>query len=88
MPHREKVPEYGHVRLDHRKPERPSLPGQTDDHSRFEREIKTKLGQLEAPPSSSSRAGSAEDIIRDVLEKVNRKQQLDWRLEKLQRGMF
>lgn len=86
--HREIVSEYGHIRLDHRRTERSSRPEQTDEHSRFEREIKTTLNQLETSSILSPRASSTEDIVRDVLEKVNRKQQLDWRLEKLQRGIF
>lgn len=86
--HREIVSEYGHIRLDHRRTERSSRPEQTDEHSRFEREIKTTLNQLEISSILSPRASSTEDIVRDVLEKVNRKQQLDWRLEKLQRGIF
>ncbi|MDE6031930.1 MAG: riboflavin kinase, partial [Oscillospiraceae bacterium] len=88
MLHMEIVPEYGHIRLEHRIPARLDRPEQTDAYSRFEREIKTKLNRLETSPPTTSRTSSAEDIVRDVLEKVNRKQQLDWRLEKLQRGIF
>lgn len=86
--HREIVPEYGHIRLDHRRTARLSRPEQTDDYSRFEREIKTKLNQLETASITPSRTSGTEDIVRDILDKVNRKQQLDWRLEKLQRGIF
>lgn len=85
--HREIVPDYGGIRLDHRKTERSSPPEHSSDRSRLEREIKTKLDRLEKLPSASH-TGNTEDIVRDVLEKVNRKQQLDWRLEKLQRGIF
>lgn len=88
MLHREIVPEYGHIRLEHRRGVQLDRPEQTDTYSRFEREIKTKLNRLEASPTTTPRASSAEDIVKDVLEKVNRKQQLDWRLEKLQRGIF
>lgn len=88
MLHREIVPEYGHIRLDHSKTVRLDRPEQTDAYSRFEREIKTKLNRLEAAPILTPRTNNAEDIVKDVLEKVNRKQQLDWRLEKLQRGIF
>lgn len=86
--HREIVPENGHIRLDHRRTDRLSRPEQTDDYSRFEREIKTKLNQLETASITSPRANGTEDIVRDILDKVNQKQQLDWRMEKLQRGIF
>lgn len=86
--HREIVLEHGHIRLDHRESARSDRPVQADAYSRFEREIKTKLNMLETASPPTTRAGSAEDIVRDVLDKVNRKQQLDWRLEKLQRGIF
>lgn len=86
--HREIVPEYDHIRLDYRKPERLSLPERTGDHSGLERGIKTKLDKLEDASVSVPRSDKTEDIVREVLEKVNRKQQLDWRLEKLQRGIF
>lgn len=88
MLHREIVPEYGHIRLDHRKPVRLDRPEQTDAYSRFEREIKTKLNRFEAAPIPTLRTNNTEDIVKDVLERTNRKQQLDWRLEKLQRGIF
>lgn len=88
MLHREIVPEYGPIRLGHRKAVRLDSPEQTDAYRRFEREIKTKLDRLEAAPIPTPRTNNTEDIVRDVLEKVNRKQQLDWRLEKLQRGIF
>lgn len=86
--HKKIVPEYGHIRLDHRRTARLDRPEQTDVYSRFEREIKTKLSQLETSPISTPHTNNTEDIVKDVLEKVNRKQQLDWRLEKLQRGIF
>ncbi|MCH5195976.1 MAG: hypothetical protein J1F28_04645 [Oscillospiraceae bacterium] len=86
--HREIVPEYGYIRLDHRKSARSDRFEQPDAYSRFEREIKTKLNKLETPPTSASRTSSTDEIVRDVLEKINRKQQLDWRMEKLQRGIF
>ena len=86
--HREIVPEYSYIRLDYRKTEGLSRPERTDNYSRFERDIKTKLSKLEASSSPSPQASSTDDIVRDVLEKVGKKQQLDWRLEKLQRGIF
>ena len=86
--HREIVPEYGHIRLDHRKTARSDRSEQTDAYRHFEREIKTKLDRLEAPVLPTPHSENTEDIVRDILEKVNRKQQLDWRLEKLQRGIF
>ncbi|MCH5205151.1 MAG: hypothetical protein J1F03_10400 [Oscillospiraceae bacterium] len=86
--HREVVPEYGRIRLDHRRNARIERYEPNDAYSRFEREIKTKLGKLETSPTTASRTNSAEDIIKDVLEKVKQKQQLDWRMEKLQRGIF
>lgn len=86
--HREIVPQYGHIRLDHRRSARSDRFEQPDIYSRFEREIKTKLSKLETPSASASRTGGTEDIIKDVMEKINRKQQLDWRMEKLQRGIF
>lgn len=88
MLHGEIAPEYGHIRLEHRKPVRSERDKPQDAYSRFEREIKTKLNRLETAPIPTPRANNTEDIVRDVLEKVNRKQQLDWRLEKLQRGIF
>lgn len=88
MLHREIVPEYGHIRLAHRIPVRSERAEPQDAYSRLEQEIKTKLNRLEAAPIPMPRTSSTEDIVRDVLEKVNRKQQLDWRLEKLQRGIF
>ncbi len=86
--HREVIPENGHIRLEHRTTTHTSRPAQADDLSRLEREVKTKLGKLEAASVSASRADNTENIVREVLEKVNRKQQLDWRMEKLQRGIF
>ncbi len=86
--HREIVPEYGHIRLDHRRTARLSSPEQADDYSRFEREIKTKLNRIETASTTPPRAIGTKDIVRDVLDRVNRKQQLDWSLEKLQRGIF
>lgn len=88
MLHREIVPEYGHIRLEHRIPVRSERAEPQDAYSRFEREIKTKLNRLETAPIPTPRTNNTEDIVRDILEKVNRKQQLDWRLEKLQRGIF
>lgn len=86
--HREIVPEYGHIQLHHKKSVQSDRTGQTSAYSRFERDIKTKLDRLETPPIPTPRASSAEDLVKDVLEKVSRKQRLDWRLEKLQRGIF
>lgn len=88
MLHREIVPEYGYIRLDHKKTVQLDRPEQTDAYSRFEREIKAKLNRLETASIPTPSTNNTEDIVRDVLEKVNRKQQLDWRLEKLQRGIF
>lgn len=86
--HRETVPEYGHIRLEHRKTAQPDHSEQTDAYSRFEREFKTKLNKLETTSVSAPRSSSAENIIKEVLDKINKKQQLDWRMEKLQRGIF
>lgn len=86
--HREIVPEHVRIRLDHRRSALPDRSDQSDAYSRFEREIKTKLSQLETSSTPVPRASGTEDIVKDVLEKINRKQQLDWRLEKLQRGIF
>lgn len=88
MLHREIVPEYGYIRLDHKKTVQLDRPEQTDAYSCFEREIKAKLNRLETASIPMPSTNNTEDIVRDVLEKVNRKQQLDWRLEKLQRGIF
>lgn len=85
--HREIVPERSSIRLYHRRTEQSVSPEHTSDNRRSEREIKTMLDRLEKQPSPP-RTDNTEDIVRDVLEKVNRKQQLDWRLEKLQRGIF
>lgn len=86
--HREIVPEYGHIRLEHKKTAQSDRSERTDVYSRFEQELKTKLNRLETIPASAPRTSSAEDIIKDLLDKINKKQQLDWRMEKLQRGIF
>ena len=86
--HREIVPESSHTKLVYRKSAVPERSEQTEVFSRLEREIKTKLDQLQAAPSSTPSASNTEDIVKRVIEQVNKKQQLDWRLEKLQRGIF
>ena len=86
--HREIVPEYGHIRLEHKRTAQFDRSEQTDAYSRFEKELKTKLNRLEAPPAPAPHTSSAEDIIKDVMDKINKKQQLDWRMEKLQKGIF
>ncbi len=86
--HKEIVPENVHMRLDHKKTAQLDRPEQSDAFSRFEREIKTRLDKLETVLPSAPRANNTEDIVKSVLEQVNKKQQLDWKLEKLQRGIF
>ncbi|MDE7360701.1 MAG: hypothetical protein K2N38_02075 [Oscillospiraceae bacterium] len=88
MLHREIVPEYGHIRLDHRRVARLEHTEPQNVYSRLEREIKAKSARFETSPKPPPHAKDTEDIVREVLEKINRKQQLDWRLEKLQRGIF
>ncbi len=86
--HREIVPESSYTKLVYRKGAIPERSEQTENFSRLEREIKTRLDKLQAAPSSAPSAGNTEDIVKKVLEQVNKKQELDWRLEKLQRGIF
>ncbi len=86
--HREIVPENSRAKLVYRMTAQPERSEQAETYSRLERELKTKLDQLQAAPSSAPSAGNTEDIVKKVLEQVNKKQQLDWRLEKLQRGIF
>ncbi len=86
--HREIVPEGSYTKLVHRKGAVPERSEQTENFSRLEREIKTKLDKLQAAPSSTPSAGNTEDIVKRVLEQISKKQELDWRLEKLQRGIF
>lgn len=86
--HREIVPESSYTKLVYRKSAAPESSERTEAFSRLEREIKTKLDQLQATPSSTPSASNTEDIVKKVIEQVNKKQQLDWRLEKLQRGIF
>lgn len=86
--HREIVPESSYTKLVYRKGAMPERSEQTENFSRLEREIKTRLDKLQAAPPSAPSAGNTEDIVKKVIEQVNKKQQLDWRLEKLQRGIF
>lgn len=86
--HKETVPEFRYIRLEHRTPAWSERTEQQDAYNRLERDIKAKFDRLEASSKPTSRTNGTEDIVRDILEKINRKQQLDWRLEKLQRGIF
>lgn len=86
--HREIVPESVHTRLDYRTPARSDRTEQTRGYEHLEREIKDKLSRIGTTTSPSPCAKDPEEIARDVLNLVNKKQHLDWRLEKLQRGMF
>lgn len=86
--YKEIVPERTGIRLDHKKYVRAGGTEQTSALDRLEREIKTKSERLERASPSAPNAGGAEDIVREVLERINKKQRLDWRLEKLQRGIF
>ncbi len=86
--HREIVPESSHTKLVYRTTVQPERSEQTENFSRLEREIKTKLDKLQAAPSAAPRSGNTEDIVKKVIEQINKKQELDWRLEKLQRGIF
>lgn len=82
------VPESSHTKLVYRTAAQPERSEQTKNYSRLEREIKTKLDQLQAAPSAAPHVSNAEDIVKKVIEQVNKKQQLEWKLEKLQRGIF
>lgn len=84
---REVVPERGHIRLDHRSSARSSSAERERVYDRVEREIKTSRERLDTAFSRGN-AGSAEDIVGEALERLEKKQRLDWRLEKLQRGLF
>lgn len=86
--HREIVPESSYTKLVYRNSAVPERSEQTENFSRLEREIKAKLDQLQAAPSAAPRAGNTEDIVKKVIDQINKKQELDWRLEKLQRGIF
>ncbi len=86
--HREIVPEGSYTKLVYRKSAVPERSEQTENFSRLEREIKAKLDKLQAAPFSAPSAGNTDDIAKKVIEQINKKQQLDWRLEKLQRGIF
>ncbi len=85
---REIVPEGSYTKLVYRKGAVPERSEQTENFSRLEREIKAKLDKLQAAPPSAPSAGNTEDIVKKVLEQVSKRQELDWRLEKLQRGIF
>lgn len=86
--HKEIVPENVYIRLDHRRTAHIDRSGQSDAYRRLEREIKTRLDKLENVSPSLPRSDSADDIAKKVLEQIDKKQRLDWRLEKLQRGIF
>ncbi len=86
--HKEIVPENSHTKLVYRAAAQPGRSEQTETYSRLEREIKTRLDQLQTASSAVSRVSNTEDIVKRVIEQVNKKQELDWRLEKLQRGIF
>ncbi len=86
--YREIVPESSYTKLVYKKSAAPEGSERTEAFSRLERELKTKLAQLQAAPPSTPNSGNAEDIVKRVIEQVNKKQQLEWRLEKLQRGIF
>jgi len=86
--YREIVPESTHTKLVYRTAAQPERSEQTENYSRLEREIKTKLDQLQAAPSAAPHVSNAEDIVEKVIKQVNKKQQLEWKLEKLQRGIF
>ncbi len=86
--HKEIVPESSHTKLVYRAAAQPGRSEQTETYSRLEREIKTRLDQLQSASSAVPRASNTEDIVKRVIEQVSKKQELDWRLEKLQRGIF
>ncbi len=86
--HREIVPESSRTKLVYRTAAQPERSEQTETYSRLEHEIKTKLDQLQTASSAAPHVNNTEDIVKRVIEQVNKKQELDWRLEKLQRGIF
>ncbi len=89
--HCEIVPEKSRPKLNYRKPFRNYRSEAEDvkrDLSRFEREIGERINRLETSPSSAAPMDISEEAIRNILERAEKKQKLDWRLEKLQRGIF
>ncbi len=85
----EVVPERSQPRLTYKKVPHGGQSGADavkKDLNRFEREMKARLGGLETPPSGFT--DISEEAVRKILERAEKKQQLDWRLEKLQRGLF
>ena len=54
---------------------------------RIEQETKKKLKEIESKFSGSS-SDNIESMIKTVLDRINKEQGIEWRLEKLQRGIF
>ena len=85
--HRDIIPVRENVRMIYKKDFLNNDSETKNKYSSFEQETKKKLKEIESKFSGSS-SDNIESMIKTVLDRINKEQRIEWRLEKLQRGIF
>ena len=85
--HRDIIPVRENVRMIYKKGFLNNDSETKNKYSSFEQETKKKLKEIESKFSGSS-SDNIESMIKTVLDRINKEQGIEWRLEKLQRGIF
>ena len=85
--HRDIIPVRENVRMIYKKGFLNNDSETKNKYSSFEQETKKKLKEIESKFSGSS-SDNIESMIKTVLDRINKEQRIEWRLEILQRGIF
>lgn len=86
--HREIIPVREEVRLNYKKDFQNNEPETKNKYNNLEQETKKKIKEIESKLSGQSLPNNMESMVKTVLDRINKEQKLEWRLEKLQRGIF